>query len=58
MTFRPKLWMLLVLFLLMNLADLVTAWFILEGEANPLHILAGGPWLLYAAKIALILKAQ
>jgi hypothetical protein len=50
--------MLLVLFLLKNLADLVTAWFILEGEANPLHILAGGPWLLYAAKIALILKAQ
>jgi hypothetical protein len=33
--------MLLVLFLLMNLADLVTAWFILEGEANRLHILAG-----------------
>ena len=48
---------LFILFLLVNVADIISSFFILKGESNPLYILFGNIWILYALKIALIIGA-
>jgi len=44
---------LIVIFSILNLADLITSFFILPGESNPLFIFVG-KWLIIALKVVLI----
>jgi uncharacterized membrane protein len=46
-----------IIFFLINLADLITSYFILGGEANPLYLMFGSVWPLYILKIAVTLGA-
>ena len=41
------------LFLFVNIGDLITSYFILVAESNPIFLLFGNPWILYILKIAL-----
>ena len=51
---NPIFFWLITIFVMLNLADGITALFILEGEANPLYLLTGSLWPLYVFKILLI----
>ncbi|MAH50051.1 hypothetical protein CMI37_29800 [Candidatus Pacearchaeota archaeon] len=50
---NPVLFILIAVFIILNLVDLVTAFFILPAESNPLYLLTGSFWSLIAIKLVL-----
>jgi len=52
---NPILFFILLVFIIVNILDTITAFFILPGEANPLYILTGNIYVLIAIKIGIIL---
>jgi len=52
---NPLLFVLFLVFVLLNIADLITALFILPGESNPLFLLTGSIWPLIILKGLVIL---
>jgi hypothetical protein len=51
---KPIIFYLTLIIALVSLADIITAKFILIGEANPLFVLFGNYWVLAALKIAVV----
>ncbi len=45
---------LFIVFLLVNIVDSITSYFILGGEANPIYIWFGNIWLVYILKIFVV----
>jgi len=41
-------------FLLLNISDVVTTMFILDGEANPIYLLTGKIWLVFLLKAVVV----
>jgi len=52
---NPVMFWLVVVFGLVNIADIITTFFIMPGEANPLVILTKTPWSLFVLKAALLI---
>lgn len=50
-------WILVCLFVAATIADIVTSWFILPADANPLLVLGVSVWILYAIKAAVAIWA-
>ena len=51
---NPILFWLAIVFLLVNIADMITTFLILPGEANPIVLLTKTPWSLAVIKVALL----
>lgn len=51
---NPVLFALVVLFILVNIVDAITAFFILPGEANPIFLIFGTIWPVILIKILII----
>jgi len=49
--FPTSIWVLLILFVLANIADIVSTFYVLPAEANPIYLLTGTVWSLVAAKL-------
>jgi len=54
---NPILFFILIAFIIVNIVDSVTAFFILPGEANPLYILTGNIFIVIGIKILFIFIA-
>lgn len=54
---NPFLFFIILIFCIMNLLDIVTSYFIVAGEANPIYLLTGSLNLLSAFKIGILLIA-
>ena len=52
---NPYLFWLLTVFSLVNIADVVTAFFILPAEANPIYLLTGSYIVLFIPKLLLVI---
>lgn len=51
---NPILFVLVFIFVSINILDSITAHFILPGEANPLYLISGNIWFVHALKLVLI----
>jgi len=51
---NPPIFILLLIFLVVNILDAVTAMFILPGEANPIYLLTGSIWSVFALKLLVV----
>lgn len=51
---NPIFFYLLLIFLIVNVLDTVTALFILPGEANPIYLLTGSIWPVVVGKIIIV----
>jgi len=51
---NPILFTLVAIFLIVNIVDSITAFFILPGEANPLFLIIGSIWPVILLKIVII----
>lgn len=48
---KGLLYVLAVIFTIVNMTDVITASFALEGESNPIYLLTGSLWYVFALKI-------
>lgn len=51
---NPVLFIVFFIFSIANIVDIITAFFILPGEANPIYLLTGNIYIILIAKIAFI----
>jgi len=51
---NPIVFFIFLVFALLNIADAVTALFILPGEANPLFLLTGSIWIVIILKVIVV----
>ena len=51
---NPIFFFILVAFTIVNIADAITAFFILDGEANPIYLLTGSIWPVILLKIIIV----
>jgi len=51
---NKPLFYLLIIFILLNIVDVITTMFILKGESNPLYHLFGSIWIVFILKIFVI----
>jgi hypothetical protein len=51
---NKPLFYLLIVFIILNIVDVITTTFILKGESNPLYHLFGTIWVIYILKIVVI----
>ena len=52
---NPSLFYLFLVFVVLNVVDLITAWFIIPGEANPIFLLTGNMLVIDIIKILFVL---
>jgi len=48
------IFVLLIIFTLLNVCDAVTTMFVLEGEANPIYNMLGNIWVMFLIKFAVV----
>lgn len=51
---NPLIFVLIILFILLNIGDVITTYYILPGESNPLYLLTGSLFWVFLLKIFLI----
>lgn len=52
---NPIIFILLILFTLVNLGDAITSYFILDGESNPIYLLIGSIYIVYIIKLLFVI---